>query len=242
MTINHDYLLAIQCYIGQNKPKYIVIHETDNFNKHAHALAHAKAHYNHNLATSVHYYVDDGLQGHDAVYQTLTHKDGAYAIGKTYISNPNVPDATNFNTINIEICVNPETNYLIAVANCRTLVVDLIRETGIKPDHVIRHFDAKGKYCPRKMLNDPRIWETFKKVVQDCVEHYEHDGWVKEPDGRWWYARSTKRGDYYKNCMAVIDGKKYLFDEEGYVIGQVISVVIDKTGAVKELVYEQLKY
>ena len=31
---------------------------------------------------------------------------------------------------------------------------------------MIRHFDAKGKYCPRKMMDNPALWEDFKAQIQ----------------------------------------------------------------------------
>ena len=43
------------CYIGQNKPAYVIIHETDNWSKGANARAHALAMKNGNLAGTVHY-------------------------------------------------------------------------------------------------------------------------------------------------------------------------------------------
>ncbi len=64
------------CYIGQNRPAYIVIHETDNWSKGADAKAHANAMKNGNLAGTVHYYVDS-----KSVYQTLDHSDGAWQQG-----------------------------------------------------------------------------------------------------------------------------------------------------------------
>ena len=89
------------CYIGQNKPAYIVIHETDNWSKGADAKAHATAMKNGNLAGTVHYYVDS-----KSVYQTLDHSDGAWAVG----DGKGKYGITNRNSINIEICVNPETD------------------------------------------------------------------------------------------------------------------------------------
>ena len=38
-----------KCYVGQNKPAYVVIHETDNWGKDADANAHARAMSNGNL-------------------------------------------------------------------------------------------------------------------------------------------------------------------------------------------------
>lgn len=144
----------INCYASQNHPKYIVIHETDNFNRGAGAAAHSRAHNNGNLATSVHYYVDDV-----AIYQTLNHTDGAWAVGKQY-GTPLVAGANNNNTINIEICVNPDSDYDKARLNCVDLVRHLMQETGIPADRVIRHYDAKRKWCPRKMMDSPSYGRT----------------------------------------------------------------------------------
>ena len=45
----------INCYAGQNRPKWIVIHETDNYSKGAGALKHAQAHKKWQPVTSVHW-------------------------------------------------------------------------------------------------------------------------------------------------------------------------------------------
>ena len=92
----------INCYAGQNRPAWIVIHETDNYKMGAGALKHSEAHRNGNLSTSVHWYVDDTV-----AVQTLDYRDGAYAVGRQY-GTPLVPGVTNTNSINIEICVNPD--------------------------------------------------------------------------------------------------------------------------------------
>ena len=130
----------INCYAGQNRPVWIVIHETDNYSKGAGALKHAQAHRNGNLSTSVHWYVDDKV-----AVQTLDYRDGAYAVGRQY-GTPLVAGVTNTNSINIEICVNPDSDYDTARANCVELVRQIVAETGIGADHVIRHYDAKRKH------------------------------------------------------------------------------------------------
>ena len=147
----------INCYAGQNRPKWIVIHETDNYSKGAGALKHAQAHKNGNLSTSVHWYVDDTV-----AVQTLYYSDGAYAVGRQY-GTPLVAGVTNTNSINIEICVNPDSNYDTARANCVELVRQIMAETGISADHVIRHYDAKRKHCPRKMLDQPQLWTDSRQ-------------------------------------------------------------------------------
>ena len=61
----------INCYAGQNRPAWIVIHETDNYSKGAGALKHAQAHRNGNLSTSVHWYVDDTVQYRRCITATV---------------------------------------------------------------------------------------------------------------------------------------------------------------------------
>lgn len=164
VTINRDYISRENTYAGANAPKYIVIHETDNTAQGAGAQRHAQAQAAGHLSTSVHYY-----SGSDGVYQAAEHSDGTWSIGKEYGGNHSVKDANNRNSINIEICVNADGDYNVARQNAIELVKYLIQTTGIKADHVIRHYDAKGKYCPRKMLDNPPLWEDFKKQIGSAV-------------------------------------------------------------------------
>lgn len=153
LNINESYLKSHKCYVGQNKPTYIVIHETDNWAKGAGAKAHASAHYNGNLGNaSVHYYVDD-----KEIYKTLNHEDGPWAVGDGDGSS----GITNRNSIDIEICVNPDSDYNTAYYNCVNLVNYLMSTTGIDKNNVVRHYDATGKWCPRRIL-DNNWWGDFK--------------------------------------------------------------------------------
>lgn len=166
MKINRDFISIENTYAGANNPMYIVIHETDNPSKGAGARRHALAQKNGNLSTSVHYY-----SGSDGVYQAAEHSDGTYSIGKEYGGNHSIKDATNRNSINIEICVNADGDYNVARVNAIELVKYLIQTTGIPAERVIRHYDAKGKYCPRKMLDTPSLWEDFKKQIGGAVQN-----------------------------------------------------------------------
>ena len=139
------------CYIGQNKPAYVVIHETDNWSKGADAKAHATAMKNGNLAGTVHYYVDS-----KSIYQTLDHSDGAWAVG----DGQGKYGITNRNSINIEICVNPETDYYTAVDKAEQLAAFLLKRYGWSTDHLKRHYDASRKHCPRRIL-DEGLWPKF---------------------------------------------------------------------------------
>ena len=46
----------------------------------------------------------------------------------------------------------------------------------------------------------------------------------------WWYAYGSKRGDYYKNCVAQINGKIYAFDDEGWMKEGVFSAKTSPDG------------
>lgn len=142
-----------RCYIGQNKPAYVVIHETDNWDKCAGAKTHATAMYNGNLAGTVHYYVDS-----TSIYQTLKHQDGAYAVG----DGGGRYGITNRNSINIEICVNPESNYYTAVDKAEQLAAYLLKQYGLDTDRLKRHYDASRKHCPRRII-DEGLWPEFVK-------------------------------------------------------------------------------
>ncbi len=141
------------CYPGQNKPAYVVIHETDNWSKGANAKAHATAMKNGNLAGTVHYYVDS-----KSIYQTLDHKDGAWAVG----DGGGKYGITNRNSINIEICVNPESDYYKAVDKAEQLAASLLKQYGWGTDRLKRHYDASRKHCPRR-IQDEGLWPEFKR-------------------------------------------------------------------------------
>lgn len=147
------------CYPGQNKPAYVVIHETDNWSKGADAKAHATAMKNGNLAGTVHYYVDS-----TSIYQTLDHKDGAYAVG----DGGGKYGITNRNSINIEICVNPESDYYKAVDKAEQLAASLLKQYGWGTDHLKRHYDASRKHCPRRII-DEGLWEQFKTKTKEYM-------------------------------------------------------------------------
>ena len=144
------------CYINQNKPAYVVIHETDNWSKGADAKAHATAMKNGNLAGTVHYYVDS-----KSIYQTLDHADGAWAVG----DGKGKYGITNRNSINIEICVNPETDYYKAVDYAEQLAAKLLKQYGWGTDHLKRHYDASRKNCPRRIQAEGRWPEFVKKTA-----------------------------------------------------------------------------
>lgn len=146
---------------GLNTPIYIVIHETGNTDIGADAERHYKYFNGGDRGASAHYVVDD-----KQVIQLVEHSKQSWHNGKKYISNPNVPQCNNSNSIGIEICVNQDGDYSKAVANAVELTIKLMKDLNIDVDHVIRHYDSCGKQCPGKMIREPKLWTDFKKAIQ----------------------------------------------------------------------------
>lgn len=181
------------CYPGQNKPVYVVIHETDNWSKGAGAKTHAKAMFNGNLAGTVHYYVDS-----DSIYQTLAHEDGAWAVG----DGKGKYGITNRNSINIEICVNPETDYYKAVDKAEQLAASLLKQYGWGIDRLKRHYDASRKHCPRRII-DEGLWEQFKEKTKEYMGGFASAENNKPTGGDYMFKPETvRKGD--KNTSALL--------------------------------------
>lgn len=201
------------CYLGQNKPNYVIIHETDNWSKGANAHAHATAMKNGNLAGTVHYYVDS-----QECYQTLEHQDGAWAVGDGHGKY----GISNLNSINIEICVNPESNYYLAVDRAAELAAMLLNQYGWDTSHLKRHYDASRKYCPRRIL-DEGLWDNFVKCTASYMNKQSGMAPAAAPLYRvrkTWKDSKSQIGAYSvldnakKNCPAGYS----VYDEAGKVI------------------------
>lgn len=221
MNINRKYISKKNTYAGRNNPKYIVIHETDNFNRGANAERHASAQCAGHLSTSVHYYVDK-----EGVYQAAEHSDGTYSIGKEYGGKHAVRDANNCNSINIEICVNPDGDYTAARRNCIELVRQLMKEAGIPAERVIRHYDAKGKYCPRKMMDNPAWWTDFKKQIGQITTNKPKPVASVQPEQ--WYRVGTD----WKNGICVGQTGAYKIKQNAIIACKPVQKVFDSVGNV----------
>lgn len=136
--------------------KYIVIHETDNERPGADANAHFNYwNTNSKAKTSVHFVVDDKI-----AIQLLEINERAWHVG----DNRNFSDISNDNSIGIEICVNSDGVFSKAYANCIELVKEILKEVNIPLDRVVRHYDASGKNCPRKIIATGK-WGDFKNSL-----------------------------------------------------------------------------
>lgn len=144
---------------GNFHKKYIVIHETDNEGKGADADAHYRNCRDNNTGASAQFFVDD-----HSIIQIMDIGAKAWAVGKRY-GAPALIDVTNENTINIEICVNADGDYNKARQNAIELTKYIMKSIGITAERVIRHYDGCKKWCPRRMLDNPALWEDFKKQI-----------------------------------------------------------------------------
>lgn len=158
MKVNKKYVSDKNTY-AENSARYIVVHNTDNFAAGADALAHAKAQFNGNLNTSVHYYTDDKK----TVYQTAFHDKGCWHVGVNY-GGRLFGTVNNKNSIGVEMCVQSGYDFNKAFANTVAFVRQLMTETGIPADRVVQHYDVCAKNCPSQ-IRKKGMWETFKKQL-----------------------------------------------------------------------------
>jgi N-acetylmuramoyl-L-alanine amidase CwlA len=157
MEINTSYLIPKSVTrtrpgIAMN-PTYITIHETDNTNSGADALAHAKLLYNGGYETvaSWHFSVDD-----KSIYQSIPTNEVAWHAGNT---------TGNYNSIGIEMCVNAGSDYEKTLQNTIWLVAYLMKNHNIALSNVVQHNYWTGKHCPRK-LRDSGRWTWFKQQIE----------------------------------------------------------------------------
>lgn len=159
--------------IGQKRKysdiKYLVIHDTGNTSIGADAEAHYKYLQTATRYGSAQYYVDD-----KQIIQVIGDSLVAWSIGDTwgYSNNPNrIKDAANFNSLNVELCINEGIDKDKAYKNVVELTKNLMKKFSFPADMVIRHFDATGKICPGSWSkNDWAMWWKFKEDIQKPIE------------------------------------------------------------------------
>lgn len=158
MKVNREYVSDNNTY-GGNNPLYIVVHNTDNFSSGADASAHARAQFNGNLSTSVHYYTDDK----ETVYQAAPHDRGCWHVGVDY-GGRLFGTVDNRNSIGVEMCVQAGYDFQRAFANTVEFIRMLMAETGIPAERVVQHYDVCAKNCPSQ-IRARGMWEEFKRRI-----------------------------------------------------------------------------
>lgn len=120
-----------------------------------------------NRNASAQLFVDD-----DSITQSVPDNYVAYSVGGPKWSDCAKTGggrlygvATNYNTINIEMCDTVRDGKVMATEktmdNTAMLCRELMEKYNIDIDHVIRHFDVNGKHCPEYFM-DNSAWEKFK--------------------------------------------------------------------------------
>ena len=145
------------------KPVYIVIHDTGNAGKGANANAHFNYFNGGNRNASADFFVDDTqvLQVNDYnKFYTWHCGDGKGKYG-----------ITNRNSVGIEICVNNDGDYNAAFSKTVEITKYLMKELNIPFERVVRHYDASHKNCPASMSkNSWALWQGFKAKLTAATE------------------------------------------------------------------------
>lgn len=158
MKVNRDFVSENNTYEG-NDPRYIVVHNTDNFASGADASAHARAQHNGNLSTSVHYYTDDK----GTVYQASPNGRGCWHVGVNY-GGRLFGTVNNRNSIGVEMCVQAGYDFQKAFGNTVEFIRLLMAETGIPAERVVQHYDVCAKNCPSQ-IRGKGMWEEFRRQI-----------------------------------------------------------------------------
>lgn len=157
MQIKHN------CSVRKTPVKYIVIHDTGNMKKGADAMAHFNFFNSADRGSSADVFIDDKicLKVNDYnKYYTWHCGDGN---GKNGISNSN--------SVGVEICINVDGNFSLALSNAAVFVKKLMKELNIPLKNVVRHYDASGKNCPQSMNKDNwALWRKFKDMISESEE------------------------------------------------------------------------
>ncbi|MCX0378687.1 SH3 domain-containing protein [Clostridium perfringens] len=157
-------------------PKYIVIHDTDNRQAGANAMANRNYFANHpNAKASAHYIIDEGN-----IIQALEDTWKGWHVGDG--NNPNINNST---TIAIELCVNEGNDFDKTLENGVQLTKYLMNKYNISAENVVMHRDASGKTCSRMMIEDrPSLWPYFKDRISGGDGSLEDDGLKPKMQGK----------------------------------------------------------
>ena len=155
MPVIKDALTPCNHGKGGCYPKYIVVHY---FGALGTAASVAEWFKNPQAQASAHYVVDEG----DIIYRCVKETDVAWHCGDGRVH----PECRNWNSLGIEIRpknVNPnraaayDTDWFFernALDNAEWLIRKLMKQYNIPADHIIRHYDVSGKFCPRPFVGD----------------------------------------------------------------------------------------
>ena len=158
---------------GRTAPiRYIVVHYTAN--KGDTAKNNADYFARATTKTSAHYFVDE-----KEVWQSVREMDTAYHCGaKTYKH----PFCRNGNSIGVEMCLLDKSGNIRpgTIDTALSVVRQLMAAYDIPIDRVLRHYDVTGKNCPRPMVENPQLWEDFKKELEGVDTMLDYPEWARK--------------------------------------------------------------
>ncbi|GGP16857.1 hypothetical protein GCM10011346_50490 [Oceanobacillus neutriphilus] len=181
-------------YGKNNKKRYITIHETDNPRNGAGAQNHADLQSNGNSREAAwHWQVDDktAVKSFDHCFQLWGAGDGR--------------GNGNLHSIQIEVCVNADSDYKKAIENTADLVKRIMKEEGISAVNVKQHNTWSGKHCPRKLRDGAHgvTWGQFKKMLGESAGNHSsshsvnsnsNSNWTKVTGN--WTGQTLENGEY----------------------------------------------
>lgn len=194
------------------KIQFIVIHDTGNSAPGAGAAAHRRYFLTTDRKASADFVVEnDTVIKLNDYYKYFTWHCGD-GKGKYGI--------TNSNSIGIEMCINPEANRQKTINTTIKLVYDLMEELKIRPNRVVRHYDASRKHCPGSMMaNNWAEWWKFLDSLREYRQERKDKGTyiVIEYNNDRTLMETIKKNDY--NYVKIRDlakllGKKVNYDGE----------------------------
>lgn len=193
MIINNDYINPLyytdkdgrrltRYGVRTDKIQWIVIHYTGTRRIQGRAESIAKSSQGWKTQKSTHYFVGD-----DGAFQTVKDEKRAYHCGP--YSDDNKCTACNNNAIGVDLVEHKRDSWSGDVKdrdwyfsketlrNGAELVAMLANKYNIPDNHIIRHFDITGKWCPRPFVgNDINKvtnrageceWVAFRLLVSD---------------------------------------------------------------------------
>ncbi len=138
---------------------YIVIHYTSNEGDTAKNNADYFAREALEAPASAHYFVDE-----KEIWCSVPVTHIAYHCGaKVYVH----PECRNSNSIGVEMCLTGKGMAIRQATIDRTVqfVRELMAQYNVPLDHVLRHYDVTGKYCPGPFVGHPSMWQAFQKAL-----------------------------------------------------------------------------
>lgn len=158
---------------GRSAPiRYIVVHYTAN--KGDTAKNNADYFARTTTKTSAHYFVDE-----KEVWQSVGEQDTAYHCGADTYKHP---FCRNGNSIGVEMCLLDKAGNIRpgTIDTALSVVRQLMAAYDIPIDRVLRHYDATGKNCPRPMVENPQLWEDFKKELEGVDTMLDYPEWAQK--------------------------------------------------------------